>query len=85
MRGGSAAAATDGAAPSLGARVQAHDSRSNAARPEREEGEKKYLKNINHCFGSVEKILKNINQCFESVDQDFYRIVTFKQLVNFLK
>ena len=71
MRGGSAAAATDGAAPSLGARVQAHDSRSNAARPEREEGEKKYL--------------KNINQCFESVDQDFYRIVTFKQLVNFLK
>lgn len=44
MRGGSAAAATDGAAPSLGARVQAHDSRSNAARPEREEGEKKDLK-----------------------------------------
>ena len=40
MRGGSAAAATDGTAPSLGARVQAHDSRSNAARPEREEGER---------------------------------------------
>jgi hypothetical protein len=44
VRGGSAAAATDGAAPSLGARVQAHDSCSNAARPEREEGEKKFLK-----------------------------------------
>ncbi len=61
MRGGSAAAATDGTAPPLGARVQAHDCRSNAARPEREEGEKKDVKKYEAVFWY--RVLKFLHYC----------------------